>query len=181
MRLRVLARCLAVLLVAAGTVPSGAVRFGAQARFGDAIDLANAREASSLRLVANASLRMGRHLDVSLAQTYERLARSGERIVDAYLSEVRTAYSFTARAFLRAIVQHRATDRNAAAYSVPVDRFRRTTFVQFLFGYEVRPQTLFYIGYSDDRVGLRDHEDLVVPLTQTSRTFFAKLSYAWRP
>jgi hypothetical protein len=47
-------------------------------------------------------------------------------------------------------------------------------FSQLLFSYKVNPQTVLLVGYSDNYSGLRD-----LNLTQTDRTFFLKLGYAW--
>lgn len=38
----------------------------------------------------------------------------------------------------------------------------------------MNPQTVVFVGYSDNRLGLGD-----VSLTQTDRTLFVKLGYAW--
>ena len=59
-------------------------------------------------------------------------------------------------------------------YVMPVTSGSRTMFGQFLFSYKVNPQTVLFIGYSDDRVGPQDD-----PLVQTSRTFFLKVGYVW--
>jgi len=80
------------------------------------------------------------------------------------------------RTFVRAIVQYRSVDRNVAVYTVPVDEFDEGLFGQFLFSYKVNPQTVLFIGYSDNQAGTRSYD-----LTRTNRTFFAKMGYALRP
>ncbi len=45
---------------------------------------------------------------------------------------------------------------------------------QVLFSYKLNPQTVLFLGYSDSHYG-----DQTVDLTQTERTFFAKVGYAW--
>ena len=47
-------------------------------------------------------------------------------------------------------------------------------FTQFLFSYEVNPQTMVYLGYSDNSYGDQDIE-----LTRHDRTFVAKVGYAF--
>ena len=47
-------------------------------------------------------------------------------------------------------------------------------FLQFLLSYKVNPRTVFFAGYSDNYNGLQN-----VSLTQTGRTFFLKIGYAW--
>ena len=44
---------------------------------------------------------------------------------------------------------------------------------QVLFSYKINPQTVLYLGYSDNHAG-----DDVIDLTQSDRTFFAKIGYA---
>ena len=77
---------------------------------------------------------------------------------------------------MRAIVQYRSVDRNVAVYSVPVSEFDDGLFNQFLFSYKVNPQTVVFLGYSDNQAGTQSFD-----LTRTDRTFFAKVGYALRP
>lgn len=43
------------------------------------------------------------------------------------------------------------------------------------------PQTVLFLGYSDNRLGMLEPELIRTDLTQTDRTFFFKIGYAWRP
>ena len=45
---------------------------------------------------------------------------------------------------------------------------------QVLYSYKVNPQTAIYVGYSDEHAGTEEYD-----LTQTARSLFIKLSYAW--
>ena len=45
---------------------------------------------------------------------------------------------------------------------------------QVLFSYKINPQTVFFLGYSDSHWGNQD-----IDLTQSGRTVFAKIGYAW--
>ena len=48
---------------------------------------------------------------------------------------------------------------------------------QLLYSYKLNPQTVFFAGYSDNRL-----EDGTTGLLEpTGRTVFLKLSYAWTP
>jgi len=64
-------------------------------------------------------------------------------------------------------------DRNTDLYIDVVDSVTEKWFNQFLFSYKINPQTVFFLGYSDNYYG-----DQAVNLTQTNRTIFAKLGYA---
>jgi hypothetical protein len=83
-------------------------------------------------------------------------------------------YNFSTRMFARGILQYRDITRNPANFTVPVDPEVERLFTQFLFSYKLNPQTVLFVGYSDNRLGERD-----ISLTQTDRTFFVKLGYAW--
>jgi hypothetical protein len=152
-----------------------------EGRTGGAIDLANARAARQSQLAAVLRLRIGRHADVNLRHAFQRLTREGAPVVTAHLPQLRAVYNLSARAFLRAIVQYRLTVNNPDAYRDPMEDRRENLFTQLLFAYEANPQTLLYLGYWDGRDGLTALDGSVVPLTLTSRTFFVKASYAWRP
>jgi hypothetical protein len=101
--------------------------------------------------------------------------------VSAHLPQLRAVYNLSTRAFVRVILQYQLTDRDPAAYLDPVEDRSQTLFSQLLFAYQASPQTLLYVGYSDGRDGITPLDGAEVPLRLTSRTFFVKASYAWRP
>ncbi|RLE26317.1 MAG: hypothetical protein DRJ61_18475 [Acidobacteria bacterium] len=75
---------------------------------------------------------------------------------------------------MRAIVQHVEYDFNTDLYSDGRDPEFEHLFTQLLFSYKVNPQTVFFLGYSDNSQGNQEY-----PLTQSDRTIFAKVGYAW--
>ncbi len=156
--------------------PSGDFTAKLFAQIGDEIDVANVREADMLRVAPEVNLQIGPRLQLDLSHTYERLHLQGQTIFVANLSQGRLVYHFNARAFVRGIVQYRDLDRNPDMYGFPVEENQQQVFLQFLFSYKVNPRTVLFAGYSDDRLGLTD-----VAITTLSRSFFLKLSYAWRP
>ncbi|MDX1623157.1 MAG: DUF5916 domain-containing protein [Gemmatimonadota bacterium] len=155
--------------------PTGWLRLNTFMGFGEEIDFANARKADEVFLSPEVGLRIGRPLELSFEHTYQRLSIDEGRVFTAHLSELRAVYHFTVRAFLRAILQYRDVDRNPDLFSREVDPETRRMFSQLLFEYKLNPQTVVFVGYSDNRAG--DH---AIDLTQTDRTFFLKLGYAWR-
>ena len=55
-------------------------------------------------------------------------------------------------------------------------------FSQILFSYKINPQTVFFLGYSDNyrnRNYLDERGELDDSLTQTNWTLFTKIGYAW--
>jgi hypothetical protein len=157
-----------------GIRPSGWLFFVIDATYGDRIDYANTRPGTRLQLDPYIELNLGRRLALSVNHTYERLDVDGGKLYDANISQIRAVYCFSRRVFLRTILQYRHYDRNTDLYDDEVDPLSKSLFTQLLFSYKINPQTVLYLGYSDDHSG--DHE---VGLTQTDRTVFVKIGYAW--
>ena len=154
--------------------PGSSTRLSLDSSFGDAVDYENGRAASVLNLEPVVFLKLAKRLDIAAAHEYERLDVDEGRLYTANISYVRAAYQFTRRTFLRAILQYEDYDFNTDLYSDGRDP-RFTHFAsQVLFSYKLNPQTVLYLGYSDNHEG-----DAEVDLTQRDRTFFAKIGYAW--
>ncbi len=146
-----------------GIAPTGGLEFSIEGRTGDAIDLANAERVWQAQLGASARLRIGRHLDVDLSHDFERLSDRGTEIVTGHLPQARVVVNLSRQVSLRANAQYRVTDRNPAAFTTPVEPSHRHLFGRLLFAYEANPQTLFYLGYTDDRDGLTQPDGTTVP------------------
>jgi len=85
--------------------------------------------------------------------------------------------------FLGTILQYSDYDCNTEYYDDDdVDPQSRNFFTQKLFSYKINPQTVFFLGYSDN-YGNRDYEDnnrnADNSLIQKNRTIFTKIGYAW--
>lgn len=144
-------------------------------RRGDAIDFANTQSGESLRLEPTLGLQFGRHLTADLGHVYEKLDVAGGRLFTANLSELRLAWQFNLRTYVRIIAQYQDIERDPVLYIGPVDARTRSLASQVLFAYTVNPQTVVYAGYSSGYIGDQQRD-----LTQAQRTFFLKLSYAWQ-
>jgi hypothetical protein len=156
--------------------PTANLGFGVRASLGEAVDFTNARRSHQVTLSPSARISLGRGLGISLSHDYQRLSHEGSEVFTANLFQTRVLYNFSVRTFIRAIVQYRSVDRNVAKYTVPVSEFDEGLFSQFLFSYKVNPQTVVFVGYSDNHAGTEAFD-----LTRANRTFFAKVGYAWRP
>jgi len=156
------------------TQPSGVARISASGTFGETIDFSNNRQATQAQIRPAIELKLGRHVNAQIDHTLRTLSAGDARIFRADLTQVRLFYHFSRRAFLRGILQYTQIDRDPALFVFPVERESQTLFSQLLFSYKLNPQTVLFLGYSDNRLGLQQ-----VPLTQTDRTFFLKLGYAW--
>ncbi len=118
--------------------------------------------------------KIGRHIEGEIEHTYQVFDVEGGELFEANLTEARFLYHFNRRSFVRAIVQYRAIDRNGELYTFDVAERVRDFFAQFLFSYKLNPQTALLVGYADDRLGVGE-----IDLTQTSRSFFVKVGYAF--
>ncbi|MCK5004797.1 MAG: hypothetical protein KAS21_06905, partial [Candidatus Aminicenantes bacterium] len=104
---------------------------------------------------------------------YEKFDFEGEKVYTVNLLQAKFIYNLNIRTFVRAIVQYTHIDRNTGLYIVPVDEKTKAVFTQFLFSYKINPQTVLFLGYSDNHFGLKG-----IDITRTDRTFFLKIGYA---
>lgn len=154
--------------------PVSGVRFFLMGVYGDGVDYNNIRKATSLRVIPLIEGSIGSHLNINAQHAFEKLSLAGQKIYVANLSQVKFIYNFNVRTFVRLIFQYLDMDRNPALYTTPVSPTNQTFFTQFLFSYKLNPQTVLFLGYSDNYFGAKN-----IDLTQTDRTFFVKLGYAW--
>lgn len=163
------------LYMSAAMRPWADLGLSVDANIGDAVDFRNARLGFERSGSLSSDLRLGRHVTVSLAHRVRRLDdRRGREIFTARVSELRGWYNFSPRSFLRVIAQARWTDRSVERYTAEVAPEDRSLSLQALYSYKLNPQTVFFLGYGDDREGADR-------LRATSRAFFLKIGYAWRP
>ncbi|MGH9362894.1 MAG: DUF5916 domain-containing protein [Thermoanaerobaculia bacterium] len=149
--------------------PTGVVKLTFFTNVGEVVDFDHNQRAELLQLSPAVELKLGRHLNAKLDHTLRRLEAdaTGDEIVEANLTQLRLVYNFNVRAFLRGIFQYLDL---APADEPSVEDL----FTQLLFSYKLNPQTVLFLGYSDERFGLGD-----LSLEQTGRTFFVKVGYAW--
>jgi hypothetical protein len=165
-----------------GLRPTRDLNVGTGLSFGDRIDYANGRKGDRFHLSPGVTANLGRHLETSLSYAYEYLDVEPGRLYTVNSGELRAVYQFNTRTFVRGIVQYWDIDRDPDLYGYDVDRESRGAFTQFLFSYKVNPQTVLFVGYSDDYIGGKDLVDfggVDLDLTRAGRTFFVKLGYAW--
>ena len=160
-----------------GFKPSGLFTFNIWCVYGDQIDYDNNRPGTRFSVSPTLTIKPGVHLYIELEQTRETLDVDPGRLYTANISYGKLVYQFSKRTFVRAIVQYVDYKRNVGLYidDKDVDSRTKEVFSQFLFSYKLNPQTVLFLGYADNYYG--DHID---PVTQTDRTFFVKLGYAWR-
>ncbi|MCX6566004.1 MAG: DUF5916 domain-containing protein [Candidatus Aminicenantes bacterium] len=154
--------------------PAGGMSFTLLVNAAKAIDYANARPAFALRGGPDTSLALGRHFNLGVSYYLERMAHEANRIYTAHLLQGRLIYNLNTRCFFRVIAQFQDVGRDPGMYSFPVPSSSRDLFTQFLFSYKINPQTVLFLGYSDNSFGSRG-----IDLVRADRTFFLKIGYAW--
>jgi len=158
----------------AGLRPLANVLLELESTVGDAIDYDNFRPGTMVHAAPSATVTFGRHLSAELEHVFESLNVSGGRLYTANLSQVRLVYQLNVRCFLRSIAQYLNVHRDPALYLLPTAGRERTLLTEFLFSYKLNPQTVLFLGLSDDRAGA-----LGSSLASTDRTYFFKVGYAW--
>jgi Domain of unknown function (DUF5916)/Carbohydrate family 9 binding domain-like len=153
--------------------PNGTLAFTVTSQLGDAIDFENNRPATIVLLNPIMEVKVGSHVNLNFNHTLQHLDVEGERLFSANLSQFRLLYHFNVRMFARAIFQYTDIDRDPNLYLFSVDPKTKHLFTQFLFSYKLNPQTVLFVGYSDNHIGTDE-----IDLTQTDRTFFMKIGYA---
>jgi hypothetical protein len=154
--------------------PSGTFAFSLAGKIGDGIDYTGMRSAKILMISPGVGCFIGRSFQASLEHSLERLDAKEGCLYVANLSQIRLVYQPTARLFIRTIVQYLDLDLNLKYYLIDPDPINRKLFTQLLLSYKINPQTLVFIGYSENRFGMEG-----IILSQQDRTFFIKVSYAW--
>ncbi len=154
--------------------PNGDAHIYLNLTWGDRIDYTNIRPGRRAQYRGGLVYKLGRHARVDVSHHYERMTVTGAPLFTANISQATLAYQFTTRSFVRAILQHVDYGYNTALYTDDRDPEYRHLFSQFLFSYKINPQTVFFLGYTDNSEANQDYG-----LASSDRTIFAKVGYAW--
>lgn len=157
--------------------PTSAMYAEMTVRVEDVVDFANTRLGKSKRIAPRINYQMGRHLQLNLRYTHQTFDVEGGRLFTAKLTELKSTYQFDTRSFLRFIVQYSDNRRDTSLYVRPTQSRSKQLVTQLLYSYKLSPQTLFYVGYSDE--GFQN--DSLDAIETSSRAVFAKFSYSWQP
>lgn len=157
--------------------PTGALYLRLTGAVGGTIDFANTRPADKIELTPSVTWSVGKHLQLSLDHAFQRLDVEGGRLLEANLTQLRTVYQLNIRTFVRAILQYEDLTRNPDLFNDPVSKSEEQLFTQLLFSYKLNPQTVLFLGYSDNSFGTEIAER-TIDLTRTDRTLFFKVGYA---
>jgi hypothetical protein len=164
----------AFFVIEGGFWPSSNLQLYMSTIIGDQIDYANTRLGKRYRLNPYLSYNFGKHLRLSLAHTFEQMSVQNARLYTANISQWTIVYQLNVRTFFRAIIQYVDYDYNPSNYTFVIDSEYKRFFTQLLFSYKINARTVLFLGYSDNYFGGQEYG-----LTQSDRTFFVKLGYAW--
>jgi hypothetical protein len=157
--------------------PTGSLYLAFEAGFGDSIDFANTRAGDEIELSPSITWNVGRHLQLGLEHDFLRLDVEGGKLFEANLTELRTVYQINIRTFVRAILHYENVAFDPELFIADVSRKEEHLFSQLLFSYKINPQTVLFLGYSDNAFGA-ELRDRTIDLTRADRTLFFKVGYA---
>jgi len=156
--------------------PRGGLTFAILAEDGEQIDYENTRLGDRLLLQPKVTWNINQSLLMDISSIFASLdTKDGEKIFDASVVDARVTWQFNLRSFLRMTLQHSETSRNPDVYIDEVDTNSKDVGRQLLYSYKINPQTVFFLGYSDQYVD----DDSLDGLTASDRSLFMKIGYAW--
>lgn len=151
---------------------------------GDKIDYYNDRLGELQEFSTNLTWNATNHLEVDITHTISNLDANnlvpelGDNVYTANLTDLRISYQFDVRSYLKLSLVYTDIDRNK--YNNPeinVSQKSNNLSSQLIYAYKLNPQTVFFLGYSDNSY----QDDYLNDLEREERTFFTKLSYSWMP
>jgi hypothetical protein len=155
--------------------PKGGLFLGVFTQYGDQVDFDNTRLGDLLRVEPFFDWNVSRNLLLKFEGAMLRLDdKDGGNIFNASVYDVRLTWQFNRRSFLRFTTQYQDVERNPDKHIDPVDAKSRDMGRQLLYSYKINPQTVFFVGYSDQYID----DDNLDRLTATDRTLFMKIGYA---
>ncbi|MDJ0749636.1 MAG: DUF5916 domain-containing protein [Woeseiaceae bacterium] len=158
--------------------PRGGLFLGLWMSYGDQIDFDNTRLGKQTVFEPSVRWNVNRNLLLRYdAAIFQLDTQQGAKIFDAAVHDVRLTWQFNVRSFIRLTTQFQDVERNQAEYTDSVDARSKDVGRQLLYSYKINPQTVFFLGYSDQLID----EDALDGLTTTDRTWFMKVGYAFTP
>jgi hypothetical protein len=154
--------------------PNGHSYLWLNVSFGGQVDYDNTRPGDFVNIDGSFTYRLGRHLYLEPKYTRERMEVDEGWLYTSTIGQLWASWQFNPRCFIRAVLQHVDNEFNTELYSDGREPVDRKLFTQFLFSYKLNPRTVLFVGYSDSSAATRDYG-----FTQSDRTIFAKVGYAW--
>tara|TARA_R110000737_G_scaffold158447_1_gene186684 strand:+ start:6545 stop:8779 length:2235 start_codon:yes stop_codon:yes gene_type:complete len=157
--------------------PTAQISTALELTLGDKIDYDNDRLGDITVLYANISYNVNKHLEFEFSHTYSDLAADNANVYRENLTELRVSYQFNVNSYLKFNVVYTDIDfnldNNPTAYTAKDNNLS----TQLIYAYKINPQTVFYLGYSDNSY----QDERLKSLARNQRTIYSKISYAWLP
>jgi uncharacterized protein DUF5916 len=155
-------------------------RVGWFLNLGDALDFRGARKGKGGEVNLFGTLKPTDHLalDFNYDRQWVDLDEPGKkgRLFTAQIERLKATYNFNARSFVRLIGEYFDQDSDVALYAPVPARAHIGDFTgSALFAYRLNWQTVFFLGYGDDRT-----QDFGGELQKLDRAVFVKISYAFQ-
>jgi hypothetical protein len=145
------------------------------ATWGDTVDFTHNRPADGLTFRLRLNFRPTDATEVDFDTTRRTVDVDEGRLLRAEIARLRAVYTFSARSWLRLIVEHADTERNPELFAEPVDDRVGGLSGSLVFAYKLNWQTVLFVGLGDNRqLDLEDH------LEPDTRQAFFKISYAFQ-
>ncbi|MBN1149772.1 carbohydrate binding family 9 domain-containing protein [candidate division WOR-3 bacterium] len=154
--------------------PSSMIFLSLYSSYGDDIDYNGIRPGVCLHVEPYIELNVGRNFYVEISHEYEEMEIEEGKLYTANVLNLSAKHHFSHKCFVRGILQYVGYVFDPDLYPFPISRESKSIFTQLLFSYKVNPQTVLYLGYSDNYDG-----DEVNPIAQRDRTLFAKVGYSF--
>ena len=144
---------------------------------GDKIDYENNRLGDYIALYGNISYNVNKHLEFEFSHTYSDLDADNADVFTENLTELRVSYQFNIHSYLKFNIVYTDIDFNLENNSTINTAKDNNLSTQLIYAYKINPQTVFYLGYSDNSY----QDDSLKRLERDQRTVYSKISYAWLP
>jgi hypothetical protein len=155
-------------------------RVGYFLNLGEALDFRGARKGRGGEINLFGTLKPTDHLALELTTDRQWLdldePNAKGRLFTAQIERIKATYNINARSFVRLIGEYFDQDSDPALYAPIPARAHIGDFTgSALFAYRLNWQTVFFLGYGDDRTQDREGE-----LHKLDRAVFVKISYAFQ-
>lgn len=143
---------------------------------GDKIDYIHDRKGKLNELESYFSWFATKHLEIEVSHIDSVLSADGSNVYQANLIDSRISYQFDNFNRLKFSIIYCDIERNLDNNpSGLFDKRKKSLSTQLIYSYKINPQTVFYLGYSDNSL----QNDALTHLEKEDKTFFTKISYAW--
>lgn len=164
--------------------PTNRVFMGLGYDFGDKIDYNNDRMGTFNEIYAELNTYVTDHLYIALTHTYSKLkakpaitlSATNDTVFTANLTNLRISYQFDVQSYLKFSLEYidiKYNNNNNPLISL--NNINKDLSTQLIYSYKVNPQTVFFLGYSDNSF----QNDNLTKIRRAEKTFFTKISYAW--